>query len=146
MTSAKRQVLIEATIAEVTLSKNYQQGVDWQALSKGGKGFSFTQAGPNVLREERLQLINPDGTTTGTLVHPSQLANVIQVPGGTLPSGVTSSLFVLDYRSASLAASVKLLESLRYGEGALEPKTVGTQQSDRTSQSRQQHRLLRGQG
>lgn len=111
MNSAKRQVLIEATIAEVTLSKNYQQGIDWQALSKSGRGFSFTQAGPNVLREERLQLINPDGTPSGTLVNPSRLSNVIQVPGGTLPSGVTDSLVVMAYRSANFAASVKLLES-----------------------------------
>lgn len=111
MNSAKRQVLIEATIAEVTLSKNYQQGIDWQALSRGGKGFSFSQAGTNVLREERLQLINADGTPTGTLVNPSRLSNVIQVPGGNLPSGVTDSLIVMAYRSANFAASVKLLES-----------------------------------
>lgn len=111
MNSAKRQVLIEATIAEVALSKNYQQGIDWQALSRGGKGFSFSQAGTNVLREERLQLLNADGTSTGTLVNPSRLSNVIQVPGGNLPSGVTDSLIVMAYRSANFAASVKLLES-----------------------------------
>lgn len=45
MTSARRQVLIEATIAEVTLSSNYQQGINWSALALGGKGFSLTQLG-----------------------------------------------------------------------------------------------------
>lgn len=32
MASARRQVLIEATVAEVTLSQNYQQGIDWSRL------------------------------------------------------------------------------------------------------------------
>ena len=36
MTSAKRQVLIEATIAEVQLSNQYQQGIDWTALRTRG--------------------------------------------------------------------------------------------------------------
>lgn len=48
MTSAQRQVLIEATIVEVRLSDNYQQGIDWSRLPLGGigsKGFSLTQAG-----------------------------------------------------------------------------------------------------
>jgi general secretion pathway protein D len=45
MTTARRQVLIEATIAEVTLSSNYQQGIDWSRLRLGSKGFNLTQAG-----------------------------------------------------------------------------------------------------
>jgi general secretion pathway protein D len=32
MTNAKRQVLIEATVAEVQLSNEYQRGIDWQRL------------------------------------------------------------------------------------------------------------------
>ena len=44
MTTARRQVLIEATIAEVTLSSNYQQGIDWSRLALALKGFSLTQA------------------------------------------------------------------------------------------------------
>lgn len=46
MRSARRQVLIEATIAEVTLSSNYQQGINWARLLAAGqtKGFSLGQA------------------------------------------------------------------------------------------------------
>jgi len=44
MTSARRQVLIEATIVEVRLNDNYQQGVDWSRLRLGSTGFNFTQA------------------------------------------------------------------------------------------------------
>src|SRR6185436_20664725 len=48
--SARRQVLIEATIVEVTLSDNYQTGVDWSALGINGLGYTFRQAfvGPNL--------------------------------------------------------------------------------------------------
>jgi MSHA type pilus biogenesis protein MshL len=39
---AQRQVLIEATIVEVTLSNNYQGGIDWSRLAVAG-GFNITQ-------------------------------------------------------------------------------------------------------
>lgn len=41
--SSQRQVMIEATIAEVTLSKTYQAGVDWSRLAVSGPGFIFSQ-------------------------------------------------------------------------------------------------------
>ncbi len=43
MSSAKRQVLIEATVVEVELNDNYQFGVDWSAINDNGTGISFTQ-------------------------------------------------------------------------------------------------------
>jgi len=45
MRNARRQVLIEATIAEVRLNSNYQQGINWSALALGTKGLSMTQLG-----------------------------------------------------------------------------------------------------
>jgi MSHA biogenesis protein MshL len=42
MSSAKRQVLIEATIAEVQLNNQYQRGIDWQRL-RNLAGFGFAQ-------------------------------------------------------------------------------------------------------
>ena len=49
LSSAKRQVLIEATIAEVQLNNQYQQGIDWSAARKGSTGFTFNQSGaPNA--------------------------------------------------------------------------------------------------
>lgn len=44
MNNARRQVLIEATIVEVTLSDQYQQGIDWSLLRT--LGLSLTQASP----------------------------------------------------------------------------------------------------
>lgn len=45
MNTARRQVMIEATIAEVSLNSNYQQGIDWSSLRTGAKGFNISQAG-----------------------------------------------------------------------------------------------------
>jgi general secretion pathway protein D len=41
-TGAQRQVLIEATIVEVTLSDGYQAGIDWSRVAIGG-GFTLAQ-------------------------------------------------------------------------------------------------------
>lgn len=40
--SARRQVMIEATIVEVDLSDGYQQGIDWSRTRADGSGFSMT--------------------------------------------------------------------------------------------------------
>lgn len=41
--ATSRQVLIECTIAEVTLSSGYETGVDWRKLVRGGDGFQVRQ-------------------------------------------------------------------------------------------------------
>lgn len=87
LANAKRQVLIEATVAEVQLSDQYQQGINWSALRTGGTGFSLTQA--------------QVGTTA--------------LPSGINP-GTTPGLFVLNYaapnsRFGNLSATIQLLES-----------------------------------
>ncbi|MGN2390789.1 pilus (MSHA type) biogenesis protein MshL [Pelomicrobium sp. G1] len=43
MASARRQVLIEATVVEVNLSDNYQQGIDWRAFVKAGGQWTLQQ-------------------------------------------------------------------------------------------------------
>lgn len=55
MSSAKRQVLIEATIVEVQLNNQYQQGIDWSLLRRGPAGLSIAQASAG----------SPAGVTTG---------------------------------------------------------------------------------
>ena len=42
--SSQREVLIEVTVAEVSLSDQYQAGVDWQKLAINGAGLTLTQA------------------------------------------------------------------------------------------------------
>lgn len=75
--SAKRQVLIEATVVEVTLSDNYQSGVDWSALGLNGLGYSFTQSfvgpslsqTPNVLSGSAFSIgySNPNAAAGGSI-------------------------------------------------------------------------------
>ncbi len=51
MSSVKRQVLIEATIVEVTLNDGFQAGIDWSRLGNAGasSGFTFNQTlGPQI--------------------------------------------------------------------------------------------------
>jgi general secretion pathway protein D len=50
MGSARKQVLIEATIVEVTLSDGYKAGIDWSRFGKlGSAGFVFSQVlGPQI--------------------------------------------------------------------------------------------------
>jgi general secretion pathway protein D len=46
--AAKRQVMIEATILEVRLSDQYQQGINWQRMASGGAIFGQGNLDPNV--------------------------------------------------------------------------------------------------
>jgi MSHA biogenesis protein MshL len=76
MQRSKLQVMIEATIAEVSLNNSYQQGIDWSILRRGNFGL-----------------------------------NLVQSVLGTSPASVNSSIFVADYASSRLNATLRLLES-----------------------------------
>jgi general secretion pathway protein D len=58
--AAKRQVLIEATIIEVRLGDQYQQGINWSYLGKGGLKLNQSQVGGVTLPSG----VNP-GSTAG---------------------------------------------------------------------------------
>jgi general secretion pathway protein D len=57
MASAKRQVLIEATVAEVQLNNQYQRGIDWTRL-RNSAGFGFSQSSATT----------PAGINTGAFI------------------------------------------------------------------------------
>jgi len=86
MSNARRQVLIEATIAEVQLNNQYQQGIDWSLIR---------YANPN----------NPNSTSF----------NLSQGISGTTNASPTGTLFTLGVNSPfannNLLASVRLLDS-----------------------------------
>ena len=69
--TASRQVLIEATVVEVTLNDNYQSGVDWSALGLQGLGYSFTQSftGQNLANTPffNIQYSNPNAAIGGAI-------------------------------------------------------------------------------
>lgn len=91
--SARRQVMIEATIAEVRLSDRYQQGINWQSLrsqrSDGGRSAGFQMAQ------------KPTGTVNGVVPDPLT---------GTATAG---SAFLLNYVAPGLgiSATISLLET-----------------------------------
>ena len=89
LSSARRQVLIEATIVEVDLSSRYQQGINWSLVQTAGRGvgsgITLAPAGPST------------GLQTGGLV--SSLANL------------TLKQFGLLGGNTDLSAMLSLLES-----------------------------------
>jgi general secretion pathway protein D len=80
--SSQRQVLIEATIAEVTLSKTYQAGVDWSRFAFSGGGFTFQQ----------------------------QLLGTLGPQGGGPPTGMQIGYTNNTSNTGNLSVTVKLLE------------------------------------
>ncbi len=86
--TARRQTLIEATVVEVELSDEYQQGIRWDLLRNKNGAFRLTQAPAN---------------TTDPL------------PGGTPASGFVPALGVLSFasqlRATTIDIAIQLLES-----------------------------------
>lgn len=87
--SARRQVLIEATVAEVELSDGYEQGIDWSLVQRGSSSeIGFT--------------VRPGGSVT-------------ELPGGTTVGGTVPTLGLLEFsksgRYTDIAGAVRLLES-----------------------------------
>jgi MSHA biogenesis protein MshL len=87
LVSAKRQVLIEATIVEVNLNNTYQQGIDWAIFTGGWQLF-----GGGLFRG------------AAQAIAPIPAAGVLTA----LPTGNT---FVGQYNSNSLKFSLQLLET-----------------------------------
>jgi general secretion pathway protein D len=87
--SARRQVLIEATIAEVELTNAFEQGIDWQVLR-------------NKASETINLALSPGGSVT-------------QLPGGTPVGGVVPTLGLIEFTrrkgNTDITAALRLLES-----------------------------------
>jgi MSHA biogenesis protein MshL len=78
MTSAKRQVLIEATIVEVQLSDGYQAGIDWSRLNNSltSSGFTFQQTfRPQITASSSNTTASP-GLVAGYLNPVSRMGNI----------------------------------------------------------------------
>src|SRR6266705_240702 len=97
LANARRQVLIEATIAEVQLSNQYQQGIDWSALRT--RGLTSVSGG---------QISSGNVTTTPNFPPPITVS-----PPSSLPSAsAIPNLFTLAFsRGTNIAGVLQLLES-----------------------------------
>jgi general secretion pathway protein D len=107
MATAKRQVLIEATIVEVRLNDNYKQGINWSALKLGTKGFEFAQAGTaglpsaNLLNIFTINYANPTSTLGNLAAQISLLESfgkvkVLSSPKLSVMNNQTATLKVAD--------------------------------------------------
>lgn len=95
LSSARRQVLIEATIVEVRLNQNYQQGIDWQYFNQGDAWRTIGQGATT-----RTLRVNPTtGAFEATTTTPSALA-----------SKVADTLFSFAFRRADFLTAIKLLD------------------------------------
>ena len=109
MATARRQVLIEATIAEVSLNSNYQQGINWSAIAAGTKGFTLKQNGTTGLPSSNtgsmaiLSYANPT-SKFGSLSAAVQLLDsfgdvkVLSSPKLSVMNNQTATLKVVDNR------------------------------------------------
>jgi MSHA biogenesis protein MshL len=113
LNSARRQVMIEATIAEVQLSNQFQQGINWSRMRTDGSGFSFAMQPQG---STPLGTGAAPGTGPGGITFPGTIGTTNLPGGASLGSGQTSSLGVFRYLNStsslgSLGAAVSLLQS-----------------------------------
>lgn len=109
MNTARRQVLIEATIVEVRLNDNYKQGINWSALQRGGTGFQLRQAGTaglpsgNAANIFVLDYLNPTSrlgnlTAQISLLESFGTVKVLSSPKLSVMNNQTATLKVADNR------------------------------------------------
>jgi general secretion pathway protein D len=108
--SARRQVVIEATVVEVKLNDSYQSGVDWSALATNGLGYSirqtFTGAGlasaGNVFS---ISYSNPNPAAGGNIASTIKLLNTF----GTTRVLSSPVMMVLNNQTAVLRVTDNLV-------------------------------------
>ena len=112
MHSARRQVMIEATIAEVQLSEQFQQGVNWSRMKLDGSGWSLLQqpGGTAALSAGAVPGSGPGGVSF------SATPGTTLLPGGANITAQTPSLGVIRYLNSTstfgnIGAAVSLLHS-----------------------------------
>jgi MSHA biogenesis protein MshL len=100
MNTAKKQVLIEATIAEVTLSSNYQQGINWSHVFPGRKGIQLAQTGTGTLTAANtgtmLTLKNANMSANISLLESFGDVKVLSSPKLSVMNNQTATLKVVD--------------------------------------------------
>lgn len=102
LANVRRQVLIEATIAEVQLNNEYQQGIDWQRLRTGAATVGRPAFGTGSSGSEFNQLSQNPAT----------------------PAGVSTQAFLMGaaLTSQNLNVAIRLLESFGHVKVLSSPK------------------------
>lgn len=124
MMSAKRQVLIEATIAEVTLGNGYQQGIDWSRLRPDGSGFGIASAQLGANPTSNITPFVLNYSTAGKTLNVLSTINLLE-RFGTVKVLSSPKLSVLNNQTALL----KVVDNIVYFEVKADTTTtanVGT--------------------
>ncbi|HUW25487.1 MAG TPA: type II and III secretion system protein [Gallionella sp.] len=101
MVNARRQVLIEVTVAEVTLNSNYQQGINWSKLIPGARGVTLTQAATGSLTSTNtgsMFVLNKTGSLSASVSLLESFGNVkvLSSPKLSVLNNQTAMLRVVD--------------------------------------------------
>lgn len=104
MASVRRQVLIEATIVEVQLERQFQQGIDWSRVqnSAASAGLTFTQTGAAINGPGLLTLTARENTGRGVFTSTLRLletfgnVKVLSSPKISVINNQTAILKVVD--------------------------------------------------
>lgn len=101
MGSARRQVLIEATIVEVELSDGYQQGIDWGRIRADNSGFTITKP---TLASNVGTSVTPFALTLNTVKNPLSIVAAVDLlqSFGNLKVLSSPKLSVLNNQTATL--------------------------------------------
>ena len=113
--AVERQVMLEAKIVDVTLSRSFQSGINWAAFSSGGgaigqvsPGTILQRRGPNALQATGATIVtNPDGTRTAIAPAASSFPNRDLVNHSILGG----SVFGLALATDNFAALLTFLET-----------------------------------
>ncbi len=111
MSSAKRQVLIEATIVEVRLSDSFQAGVDWSRLnnSASNSGFTFQQTvGPQSSASALTGNISTDANALGAIPAAGFIAGYLN-PVSAIGSIAASISLLKQFGETKVLSSPKLM-------------------------------------
>ncbi|MCG6932967.1 MAG: pilus (MSHA type) biogenesis protein MshL [Gallionella sp.] len=120
MKNAERQVMIEATIVQVNLNDQYQQGIDWSRALLGTKGFTLSQtgtAGINTSGALSVGYINP-ASKLGNIAASVQLLEQF----GNVKVLSSPTLSVMNNQTAML----RVVDNLVYFTMTVTPGTVNT--------------------
>lgn len=106
--SVERQVMLEAKIVEVTLSEQYQSGVNWALFSSSGR------SGGGMINPNTRIGTGPAPNTSGNLgitLAPGAAAVTAGALGSLIPGVPAGGLFGLAFQTQNFAALLQFLES-----------------------------------
>ena len=123
--AVQREVLIEATIAEVTLSDEFQAGVDWSVITNGGLAISQSLLGGALATPPAFSLAYATGNFKGLIRALEQFGNtqVLSSPKLMVINNQTALLKVVDN---IVYFTIQAQQGVSTGGGVIQPNTFTT--------------------